>query len=250
MSTRNRLVPGSWTRILGLTLLAVGALVCRPAYAAAGPPPEGRSSLTTDGATPPYSARALAARAETELRSGQPGRAVLDLERARLLAPRAAALAAALTRARAAAGLPAPQPSMVRRLEGRLGSNEWAWIGILGLSGLGGGAVALAWGARRRAHVAVLLVSGAVVSVVGLVAAAQTSPSSGQAIVVAGDVVARIGPFAQADPAFSAPAGAEVDIERTFGDYALVAGPEGRGWVPRREVETILPSTTAVGQRL
>ena len=40
-----------------------------------------------------------------------------------------------------------------------------------------------------------------------------------------------------------APEGAVVTVERTHDHYALIAGPEGRGWVPEGGVEIILPAT-------
>ena len=196
-------------------------------------------------ATPPpgFSARALAAHAEAELTAGHPGAARLDWERARLLAPRSPAVAAGLEKARAAAGLVESRPPAARRLAQWLTSNEWAWLGAAGLACFASALVAFGWGLLGRGARWSLLAGGAVVASLCFVAAYALAPSAGRAVVVAPEVVARIAPFAQAEAAFPLPEGALVTIRRAHGDYALVAGPGGEGWVPRAGVETILPAT-------
>src|SRR6185436_6280980 len=73
------------------------------------------------------SARDLVAKADAELAGGHPGSAIVQLERARLLAPRAPAIAAGLAQARAAAGLPAsPNPNRIVQAAERLSPDEWA----------------------------------------------------------------------------------------------------------------------------
>lgn len=237
MSTRNNwvgnLVLSRGTWIAGLAVALVIALTTAGAYAAPA-----HSAVSPTG----YSARALATQAEGELASGHPGPAILHFERARLLAPRSPAIAAGLARAQAAAALPAERVPLWQRLEHRLAPNEWAWIGMIGLIWVGFGLIAVAWGAVRRGALMVMLAGGVVCAGIGFVAAVQESPPVRRAIVVAPDVVARIAPFAQADTAFSAPEGSVVTVERTYGDYVLVAGPDGQGWVPRRGVETVIPS--------
>ncbi len=242
MTTRGTTISVRRTWIVALvTALAIGLGV----LAAHAVPTSLGAGAPAAPATAGYSARALARQAESELAAGHPGPAVLHFERALLLAPRARAVADGLARARAVAGLPAETPALWRRLEHRLAANEWAWIGMVGLVSLAIGLVALAWGMFGRAGRATLLSGGAVLAAVGFVAAAQVAPPARRAIVVAPDVVARIAPFGGADSAFSAAEGSIVTVERVYGDYDLVAGPEGQGWVPRRAVDTILPA----GQR-
>jgi hypothetical protein len=247
MSTRNECFPGPRSWFIGLAVAIVLGLACGRAPAVSGSPPTDKSPAAISGSRPAYSARALADQAESALVAGHPGRAILELDRARLLAPRSATLSAEVDRARAAAGLPLVQRSIVRHVEDYLSPNQWAWLGILGCCGVAAAAVAFASGWRRRAGLAALFTGGALLAVLAFAAANETSPPPGRAVVVAAEVVARIGPFAQAEAAFSVPEGSEVEIERTFGDYVLVAGSDGRGWVPRHDVETILPPT---GQRL
>ena len=212
-----------------------GLAAAAPARAAATPPAH---AVAPSG----YSARALAAQAESDLAAGHPGSAILGFERARLLAPRSPAISTGLERARTTAALPPVTVTGWQRLERHLSPNEWTWIGLIGLASAAVGLVALAWGVIGRAGLAALLAAGLVLSSVGFVAAVDQSPSPGRAIVVTPDLVARIAPFAEADPAFSAPEGSAVTIERAHGDYLLVAGPEGQGWIPSRGVKTILPA--------
>jgi hypothetical protein len=188
-----------------------------------------------------YSARALAARAESELTTGHPGAARLDWERARLLAPRSPAVAAGLAKARAAAGIVEERPPLWRRLVERLSSDEWAWIGVAGLACAAAALVAFGWSVLGLATRWSLLAGGAALAALGFLAAARVAPRADQAIVVAPDLVARIAPFAQADPAFAAPEGSVVRVRGRHGEYTLVAGSAGEGWLPSSGVETVLP---------
>lgn len=247
----------------GAVLLAIFVLLTIPAAAARGAVPPG--ALSDEGGAvmpgapsravdPPrsareparaqvYSTRALVIAAEADLADAHPGRAIVAYERARLLVPRSRVVAAGLARARAAANLPLVEPPATVRAARLLSAGEWGWVAILGLT-LGAGALAaLAWGVLGRRRVLVIALAGFGAATLAVLGAWQVTPPPGQAIVVAAEATARIAPFAAAEPAFSLTEGAPVTIERTHGDYALIAGPEGRGWVPRAVVETILPAT-------
>jgi hypothetical protein len=238
----NRAHAGSrFSMLLPATVLAVaagfGSSQTLAASAADAP------SIPWSGQPPAatFSARALAAQAKTELLAGHPGPAILHYERAQLLAPRAPVIAGGLAEARAAAGVNVPLPSLWHRVEHRLGPTEWGWVGMAGLVAIAAAIIALAWGVLRRRGSTVLALAGAALSVLGFLAAVQETPPAERAVVIAPNVTARIAPFDAADPAFFAPEGAVLMVERTHGGYALVAGAEGSGWVPLRDVATILP---------
>jgi hypothetical protein len=184
----------------------------------------------------------LVAKATADLAAGHPGLAILGYERARLLAPRATAVTAGLARAQAIAGLPPTETSPVMRLAKWLDGNEWGWIGMVGLVLGAGGLVVLSWSRLRRRAFLALACAGAGLAGVGFLGAEAVTPPSNRAVVVVRDSVARIAPFAGAEPAFVAPEGAVVTVERTFDHYTLIATPDGRGWVPEAGVETILPA--------
>ncbi len=188
------------------------------------------------------SVRSLVATAEAELAAGRPGPAIVQYERARLLAPRAPTVMAGLARARSVAGLPPTDASVASRIVGRLDANEWGWIGMAGLVLAAAGLIAFSWGFIRRLGSLILALGGVGMASVGLLSAAQVTPPPDRAVVVAPDTLARIAPFAGAEPTFLAPEGAIVTVERTHDNYALIAAPEGRGWVPKGGVEIILPA--------
>jgi hypothetical protein len=218
----------------------MGAAAVRwPAVAAAEGAGGGATAATA--ASRGYSARDLVAEASGELEAGHPGPAILRLERARLLAPRSGTIAAGLDRARAAANLPAARAPFPQRAAHWLSPNEWALLAIAGLVVAAAAIVAISWGRAARRGLSWLLGGGLALAAIGVAAAVEVSPRTNSAIIVAPDVVARVAPFAGAEVAFSAPEGSAVLVERAFGDYVLVAGPEGRGWVPRRSAETVLP---------
>jgi hypothetical protein len=191
--------------------------------------------------TPRFSARALVAQAEANLADGHPGQAILEYERARLIAPRAPTVTTGLSRAQSIAGVRSPDPSLATRAMRYLDPDEWGWVAMAGLILAGAGAVAVAWGLIRRRGFMALALTGVIAAGLGILGTVEVTPGPNSAVVVAGDTVARIAPFAKADEAFSVPEGSLVTVERTYGHYVLIAGAEGRGWVPERGVELILP---------
>lgn len=187
------------------------------------------------------SAGELVAKANADLAGGRPGSAIVQLERARLLAPRAPAIAAGMAQARAVAGLPAsPNPNRIVQAAEWLSPDEWARVALVGSGLIAGGLVAVAWRLVRIRGLAIFVGAGTLVAVVGLLAVSAIAPSLGSAVVTAPTTIARKAPLAGADPAFVLPEGTNVTIQRRHGDYDFVAAPEGRGWVPRSGLETIL----------
>ncbi|HEX4403745.1 MAG TPA: hypothetical protein VH560_02885 [Polyangia bacterium] len=122
----------------------------------------------------------------------------------------------------------------------RLSADEWSWIAIGGLALAAAALVGLAWQLRRVPLRTVAFV-GAIVAATAAVGAIEVAPQPGAAVVVGSDVVARVAPFAQADPVFVAAEGSRVVVERTRGQYAWVHGALGDGWVPADQIETIVP---------
>jgi hypothetical protein len=238
----DRLLPSRGFRRASIALVAlvlsVGGQIAHAGEAAAPAAP-----TLSRAAAQNVSAKSLVAQAEADLAAGHPGLAILQYDRAQLLAPRAPAVVAGLTRAQSAAGLPMAEASPVVRVARRLNANEWGWIGMAGLILGAAGLVALSWGLIRRSGFLALVLAGVGIASAGFVSAVEVTPPPNRAIVVAPDTVARIAPFAKADQAFAVPEGTPVTIERTYGKYALIASSEGYGWVPEGGVEIILPAT-------
>jgi hypothetical protein len=194
-----------------------------------------------DLTSPVYSARAFVARGDAEVAAGHPGPAIVDYDRARLLAPRSTAVVAGLARARTAAGLPPAASTALSRTLNRLSPDEWSWVALAGFGLLALTGVGLSWGRRRRIFMAVGL-AGALIAAGALMTARRLAPSPGAAVVIAPEVVARIAPFDAAEPTFVATEGSRIEIERVHQGFALIRGANGRGWVPRSKLETILPA--------
>jgi hypothetical protein len=235
------------TGALVAVVLAAGGQIARAGAAAdavVATAPKGAGA--SPAAPQTVSSGSVVAQAEAALAAGHPGRAILDYQRARLLAPRAPAVTAGLTRAESLAGLPREDASPAVRAARRLDANEWGWLAMAGLTLGAAGVVALSWGLIGRRGLLALGLAGVGLAGVGLLGAVEVAPGPNRAVVVAPDTVARIAPFAQADQAFSVPEGSVVTVERTYDHYSLIAGADGRGWVPEGGLELILP---AAGKR-
>lgn len=226
-------------------LVTLGGEVARAGEATS--PAVAQTSLQRPKASGPtaqgVSVRSLVAAAEADLAAGRPGPAIVQYERARLLTPRAPTVMAGLARARSIAGLPPADASVAARVAGWLDANEWGWIGMAGLLLAAAGLVAFSWRLIRRRGFLSLALGGVGLASVGLLSAVEVTPPPDRAVVVAPDTLARIAPFSGAEPTFLAPEGAIVTVERTHDNYALIAAPEGRGWVPKEGVEIILPAS-------
>jgi hypothetical protein len=231
--------------VLVALVLPIGGRLARAGEAGRpAPAPTAVERTTASTATAEvFSARSLVAQATADLAAGHPGLAILGYERARLLAPRATAVTAGLARAQSIAGLPPADTSPAIRLAMCLDADEWGWIGMAGLILAAASLVALSWGRIRRRALLALACAGAGVAGAGFLSAVAVTPPPTRAVVVLPDSVARIAPFAGAEPAFVATEGAVVTVERTFDHYTLIVSPDGRGWVPEAGVETILPAT-------
>ncbi|MGE0402952.1 MAG: hypothetical protein AB7T06_39970 [Kofleriaceae bacterium] len=169
--------------------------------------------------------------------AGQHGRAILAFERARLIHPRDATIAASLARARDAAGITAPKRSWVARSLGTLTADEWTWI-ALGAGSLAClGLVAFAWSRSRRAIV--VLFGGAAVTLATGVAAVAVAPPADRAIVLA-DTTAHIAPASGSETAFTPAGGETVEIVKRHGAFVLVRDDERSGWLPETAIERIV----------
>lgn len=187
-------------------------------------------------------ASALISEGGGALATGHPGRAILDYERARLLAPQSAVIRDQLARARAELNLPLTEPRLAGTSGQILRADQWGWVSLVGL-GLGGaGLVAFVWRFVSRWGLAILLALGGSLAAAGVWGVVKVSPPPNLAVVVTQDAVALVAPSAEAERAFSAPEGSLVTIDRTQGDYSLISAAGRHGWVRRNGVEALLPT--------
>ncbi len=189
--------------------------------------------------TPVESVAALVQQAQADL-AAHPGRAVLDYERARLLAPRAPEIRDGLARAQAAVGLPATRAGLLESAVERLSPDEWSRIALAALALAAVAATGAAWRARRRWTVPTA-VAGLILGLAAGNAAWRTAPQRTEAIVVGANTVARIAPFASAEEAFVAPEGSRVAIGRIHEGFVRFRSERREGWIPSSAVEPIIP---------
>jgi hypothetical protein len=181
-------------------------------------------------------ARTLVNQGQTELVRGDRVAAVLDFERARLLAPRSDLVRSAL----AATGAHEPAApvdravSWVSPLEWFAMSVAFGWIAGVSL------AVAIVR-VRRRALARHLAWSSAVAFVLSMGGLLESSLASRALAVVTGPTGVFVAPYDAAGATADLHPGTVVVIGSRYGGFVEVRGPEdARGWVPSSVVQSVL----------
>ncbi|MEP6547472.1 MAG: hypothetical protein ABJD53_08390 [Gammaproteobacteria bacterium] len=179
-------------------------------------------------------------------KSGKPGFAVLNYERARLLEPNDPDINANLRHVRQSSGLPPQSRSRFDRLTGYASPSVLAWIGVLGLLAAGVGALAQ----RRYPRHRVKLIAGAVIGffALGITIASGVAlwPIMHEAVVVVHSAPVRVSPVPIGDALFELPEGTIVSAGVEHDGFVLVRTSAGRaGWVPDTNVAAIVPRTAA-----
>ena len=166
---------------------------------------------------------------------GKLGRAILNYERAQLLAPRAADIDRNLSVVRRKAGL-ADQPAHW------LSSDELSWLASMTLGFIAAGFLfrqvtkraGLAWRGWIAVNACVLLAA--------MIALFLRFPQGDRAIVIAETAPAYIAPVTVTQPIFTLTEGQPVSIRKVNGDFLLVEDGDGRrGWVTPAAVERVTP---------
>jgi hypothetical protein len=192
-------------------------------------------------ATAGYSAPALYNLANAYARAGKPGLAVLNYERAKLLAPNDPDIDANLRQVRQASGLPPESRGRFERMTGFASPQLLAWAGVLGLAVAGGGALArLRYKTHRRKFLAVTVLG---VSLVGLSVADGIAlwPVMHEAVITHAAPV-RVSPVPIEEPLFVLPEAAIVRISAEHDGFVLIRADSGRtGWVPGADLVSIVP---------
>jgi hypothetical protein len=196
------------------------------------------SSIATSG----YSAVALFNQANAYARAGKPGLAILGYERARLLAPNDADIAANLRLVRGKAGLPdAPEDWFSRSLTCAC-PNTFAWLGSFGLVLAGMCMLLVRLHPQRRLAFRALTFVGALLVATAIGSAITMWPRVHEAVVIAGEAPARTSPVSFAGPAFKLREGETVRVRAEHQDFALVQTSAGRsGWAARADLGLVVP---------
>lgn len=189
-----------------------------------------------------YSAAALFNQANALSRAGRTGWAILDYERARLIAPTDPAIAANLRLVRSRAGLPDLPVGPGRAIFGSLPANAMAWLGSLGLILVGSALVLRALHRGWRPGFRVMIASGALLVGAAVGSAWATLPSLSEGVIVARNVAAHIAPAGSGAVSFRFHEGETVKWDGVSHGFALVRNLAGQsGWVPREAVKRVVP---------
>ena len=197
---------------------------------------------------PAYSVDLLYNLGNSYARAGKPGMAVLNYERARLLAPGDPDIEANLRFVRNAARLPAEPIGRLQRAAVFFNPSTVAWAEVIGVLLIGIALLAGRWPAgrwpagRRRWWRRSALFVGLVPIVVTVCNGVLVWPLMHDAVVVADAAPARASPVPMADQLFTLSEGETVHLTAEHEGFVLIRTPRGQaGWVSRTSVAPVLP---------
>jgi len=189
-----------------------------------------------------YSAAGLYNLANSYARAGKPGMAILNYERAALLAPGDPDIQANLRSVRAAAHLPAETPSFLDRIAG-IASPFWmSWLGVLGLAIVAASAILAQLSQRHRIARGAATLLGATMVGLALCSALALGSRLHEGVVIAAATPVRVSPVPMGDPLFSLPEGEKVKITAEHEGFALIETRAGRaGWISHSNLAPLVP---------
>jgi hypothetical protein len=193
-------------------------------------------------ALPGYSATGLYNLANSYARAGKPGLAVLNYERAKLLAPNDADIEANLNLVRQSARLPVETHTRFERFATIGTPGIISWLGIVGAvlacAGLLGGRISRRYRFPRRCAIA----AGLALVILTLCNGWVLWPKLHQGVVIANASPVRVSPVPMGEPLFVL---AEAEVVRMTSEYegfVLVQTRAGRtGWMSRANLAPIVP---------
>lgn len=191
---------------------------------------------------PLYSAAALYNAGNAAARAGELPRAILDYERALVLAPHDADVQANLHMVQVRAGAASVADRDWRRVPRLAPPALMLSAGLVGLLLL-----ATAWLARElvprgRVPLGLAAGAGALLLALTLLDALATAPLLGDAVTLK-PCAAAASPTPNGEPLFTLPGGETVTIESSHGEFALIRDAQGReGWVAGAALERVVPA--------
>jgi hypothetical protein len=216
-------------RALKIAMLLLGLALCG-------------SQTLAQPSQPRYSADGLYNLANSYARAGKPGLAVLNYERAALLAPNDADINANLEYVRASAHVATEPHSRFARIAQAANPTLAAWAGILGITLAGLGMLA-----RRITRRFQWLATGGILIGAAFIALTASNalllwPRMHQAVVLVDQTAARVSPVPMGDTAFVLPEAETVTIIAEHEEFALIRTRGGlSGWVARANLGAVVP---------
>jgi len=227
---------------------AAGAHLATTSGQAATPQPQPSLAAQQPRTTPQppepstYSADALYNLANSYARAGKPGLAVLNYERAALLAPNDPDIRANLDYVRATAQVPTDPPTRFTRFAQAANPTAAAWLGVIGLALLGTSLLASKATQRFRALWATSALLGAFQIALAISNALLLKPRMHDAVVLINQTPARVSPVLMGDTAFVLREAETVTVTAQHQDFVLIRTHAGRtGWVARANVGAVIP---------
>jgi hypothetical protein len=208
----------------------VSATVVSPTHASAPASPPG------------YSASSLYNLANAYARTGKPGLAVLNYERARLLDPTDPDIEANLRHVREAAGLAPEAQTAFHRAATIATPQVLSWLGLTGLLIAGAGVLGRHVYPRHRGKLLLTTLAG--ISLCGVTAASAITlwPMVHSGIVVTHDAPVRVSPVSMEEPVFTLPEATRVRTSSEHDGFILIQTSTGRtGWVPSANLAPVVP---------
>ena len=191
---------------------------------------------------PRYSANALYNLANSYARAGKPGLAVLNYERAALLAPNDPDIAANLGYVRTSAHVPTEPQSRLARIGDVMSPASAAWLAVVGIVLVGAAFLTKRMTPRPRWLRAAILLLGVASLTLTASNAMSLWPHLHEAVVLTHQAPALVSPVPMADTAFVLPEAETVSITAKHDDYILIRTRAGlSGWVARASLGVVVP---------
>ena len=191
---------------------------------------------------PQYSADGLYNLANSYARAGKPGLAVLNYERAALLAPDDPDINANLEYVRASAHVATEPRGRFVRIAQAASPRLAAWAGVLGIALVGLGMLA-----RRTTRRFQWMRIGGIVIGAALIALTASNamllwPRMHEAVILVNQTPVRVSPVPMGETAFVLPEAETVTITAAHEDFALIRTRRGlSGWVARANLGAVVP---------
>ena len=193
-------------------------------------------------APPSYSAAALYNLGNSYARAGKPGMAILNYERASLLAPDDPDIEANLRFVQAGAHIPVDSRSVFDRVA-RSGNPFWlSWAAVLGVILVGGSLVAARITARHRGLRVTAIAFGVAMLAWAACNAISLWPLLHDGVIISASTPARVSPVPMGESLFTLAEGERVRIAAQHEGFSLVHTRTGRsGWVADSNLAPIIP---------
>jgi hypothetical protein len=202
------------------------------------------TTVATSSVNGPYSASLLYNQANAFAREGKPGMAVLDYERARLLAPDDPDIRANLRFVRETSNLRPTAQNWIDRTVSLASPVTYYWIGCIGLVFAALSALARRQYSGHRQLARACMAVGLTLTIVTVCNAIAVWPTMHEAVVVSPVASVRVAPVSAADVLMTLREAQIVTVDAQRPAFLLVHTVTGQtGWVSRSNIARVVPKS-------